>query len=131
MSREIVTNENREEYIEQKLSKKPYDPGVVNVPLAKRGNIDAQIDKYKKEEEKKKKTEWSSKLQAQKEESRATKAKAKEMYDKHKNHIIEVYGAKHGKAQIRKALSEMVKTDPEKFNKFFAKYNAEHKVEND
>ena len=48
------------------------DHGVLNVPLAKRGNIDKQIDRYKREKEIAKRNE----LDARKAEFDANKTKA-------------------------------------------------------
>ena len=48
------------------------DHGVLNVPLAKRGNIDTQIDRYKREKEIAKRNE----LDARKAEFDAKKTKA-------------------------------------------------------
>jgi hypothetical protein len=127
MAREIVTSENREEYMEKKLAKKlgrPYDPGEVNIPLAKRGDIDKQLDKYKAEQKEAKET----KSKGFRKEAKTDKQRAKAIYDKHLDTILEKTKDKFGEDKIRGMMNDFVKNDPDKMIKFFEKFSKEHKI---
>jgi hypothetical protein len=127
MAREIVTSENKAEYDAKKMAQKSYDPGVVNVPLSKRGNIDSDLEKHSK----KVVAEKELKSKNFRKEAKEEKLRAKELWEKHKEHILKTTGPKFGEAKIKNTLNEMIQQDPQKFMKFFEKYNAEHKVQND
>ena len=127
MAREIVTSENREEYMEKKMAEKsgrPYDPGEVNIPLAKRGDIDKQLDKYKAEQKEAK----ESKSKGFRKEAKTDKQRAKAIYDKHLDTILEKTKDKFGEDKIRQMMTDFVKNDPEKMIKFFEKFSKEHKL---
>ena len=107
------------------LKSQAYDPGVVNVPLSKRGDIDKQLDKYK-EEQKRVKLDENRK---RKEESKQEKIRAKSILDKHMNMILEKTGPKFGEAKIRNLMSDWSKHEPHKVINFFNKFSKEHKIE--
>jgi hypothetical protein len=125
MAREIVTSENKAEYDAKKMGKTLYDPGIVNVPLEKRGNIDSELEKYTKKTKAEKEIKHKEFRQKAKEE----KLRAKELWEKHQEHILKTTGPKFGEAKIKNTFTEMAKQEPQKFMKFFEKYNSEHKLE--
>jgi len=125
MTREVVTSENRDEYMANKMKPKAYDPGIVNVPLAKRGDIDKQIDKYK-EEQKRTKLDENRK---RREESKEQKIRAKAILDKHMATILEKTGPKFGEAKIKGLMSDWSKHEPHKVIQFFGKFSKEHGIE--
>lgn len=88
------------------------DTAAVNVPLAKRGNIDAQIDKYKKEQA----TEKKQKRISDAATNKKLKAKAKELFGEYAKALAErtskSKGVKVGDAL--KAIDSLVKWEPEK-----------------
>ena len=120
MVREIVTSENKADYDQSKINKTPYDPGVVNVPLSKRGNIDAQLDRYKAEQAKNAKTE--AKIKA--EETRTNKQKAKEMLAEHMDSMLKVHGPKYGEKNLKSMFTDWSKWQPEKLIKFVEGHKA-------
>ena len=127
MPRDIVTSENREEFMEKKMAEKsgrPYDPGEVNIPLAKRGDIDKQLDKYKAEQKELK----EAKGKGFRKEAKTDKQRAKAIYDKHLDTILEKTKDKFGEDKIRGMMTDFVKNDPDKMIKFFEKFSKEHKI---
>lgn len=90
---------------------KPLDHGELNVPLAKRGDIDAQIDQYKAEQAAVKKTEARTRSA----EFKADKARAKELFAEVGDTMIARHGEKLGEKELRKTLDSMVKWEPKKF----------------
>ena len=126
-----VTSENKAEFDKEFMEKRgqlksqAYDPGIVNVPLSKRGDIDKQLDKYK-EEQKRVKLDENRK---RKEESKQEKIRAKTILDKHMNMIVEKTGPKFGEEKIRNLMSDWSKHEPHKVINFFNKFSKEHKIE--
>ena len=98
------------------------DTAVVNIPLAKRGNIDNQIDKYKAEQ--KKLSDLVRKSDTV--ERKTDKAQAKELFAEHGEAMIAKHAPKFGEKQIRSVLDSMVKWEPKKFIAFTAKHQAEN-----
>lgn len=97
------------------------DTAVVNIPLAKRGNIDAQIDKYKSEQKK-----LSDLLGKQKSaEKKTDKAQAKDLWTQHGAAMVAKFAPKFGEKQIRETLDSMVKWEPKKFIALAGKFHAE------
>ncbi|QLI96510.1 hypothetical protein H0A34_05485 [Providencia rettgeri] len=96
------------------------DHGILNVPLSKRGNIDAQIDKYKAELEAAKKT----KEKAIKAEFSANKAIAKELWNKVDKDLIKQDAKKRGVkfSELRDVLHDFVKWQPNKAIKVLPDY---------
>lgn len=128
MARDIVTSENREEFIAKKMAEKSgraYDPGEVNIPLEKRGDIDKQLDKYKAEQKELK----EAKSKEFRKEAKSDKQRAKAIYDKHLPTILEKTKEKFGEDKVRGMMSDWVKNDPEKLVKFFEKFSKEHKLQ--
>jgi hypothetical protein len=128
MARDIVTSENREEFIAKKMAEKSgraYDPGEVNIPLEKRGDIDKQLDKYKAEQKELK----EAKSKEFRKEAKSDKQRAKAIYDKHLPTILEKTKEKFGEDKVRGMMSDWVKNDPEKLVKFFEKFSKEHKIQ--
>jgi hypothetical protein len=107
------------------LKPQAYDPGIVNVPLSKRGDIDKQLDKYK-EEQKRIKLDENRK---RREESKQEKIRAKAILDKHLNTIVEKTGPKFGEAKIKSLMSDWSKHEPHKIIHFFNKFSKEHGIE--
>ena len=95
----------------------PLDHGTLNVPLAKRGNIDNQLDRYKKEqaavENKKREIRNSEHVDA--------KSVAKPMFDTLSSDHIKVYADKAGikPSEAKKELKSMAHWQPEKAVKVF------------
>ena len=98
------------------------DTAVVNIPLAKRGNIDNQIDKYKAEQ--KQLSDFVRKTDAG--ERKTDKAHAKELYAEHGAALIAKHGAKYGKNEFKSMLDSMVKWEPKKFISVATKFHAEN-----
>lgn len=96
------------------------DHGILNVPLSKRGNIDAQIDKYKAEQEAAKK----AKEKAIKAEFSANKAIAKELWSKVDKDLIKQDAKKRGVkfSELRDVLHDLVKWQPHKAIKVLSNY---------
>jgi hypothetical protein len=94
-----------------KEEKKP-DQAIVNVPLAKRGNIDAQIDKYKKQQS----AEFEASVKQGRKELKDERAEAKELFAKYGEAIAERTAAKHGKTkqEVLAFLKQQVSADPPK-----------------
>lgn len=99
----------------------PLDHGVLNVPLAKRGNIDAQIDKYKAEKE----AEEARGIKAARIKHKELKTQASTLLDEHLPAILERHGPKFGKANLRQTMKDMASIEPAKFVKFVEKFQAE------
>lgn len=95
----------------------PLDHGTLNVPLAKRGNIDNQLDRYKKEqaavENKKREIRNSEHVDA--------KSVAKPMFDTLSSDHIKAYADKAGikPSEAKKELKSMAHWQPEKAIKVF------------
>jgi hypothetical protein len=87
------------------------DLAQINVPLAKRGNIDAQLDRYKQDQATAAKQEAKTTIA----QRRTDKARAKELFAQHGEAIVAQHGAKFGDKETRKTLDSMVKWEPAKF----------------
>ncbi|MTC29187.1 hypothetical protein [Providencia alcalifaciens] len=96
------------------------DHGILNVPLSKRGNIDAQIDKYKAEQAAIKKT--GSK--AAKAIFNDNKEIAKELWNKVDKDLIKQDAKKRGVkfSELRDVLHDFVKWQPHKAIKVLPDY---------
>ncbi|EJD6541500.1 hypothetical protein M0K83_RS20565 [Providencia rettgeri] len=96
------------------------DHGILNVPLSKRGNIDAQIDKYKAEQAAIKKTE----SKAAKAMLNDNKAIAKELWSKVDKDLIKQDAKKRGVkfSELRDILHDFVKWQPHKAIKVLPNY---------
>ena len=87
------------------------DPAVVNVPLSKRGDIDAQIDRYKAEQEKAKRAADAA--------HRANKAllidEARRLFDAAPDSAFAAMAERHGKTakQVRASLKSYVRARPQ------------------
>jgi len=97
------------------------DTAVINIPLAKRGDINAQLDKYKAEQTKL--SSLAAKDASQK--KKTDKAQAKEIFASHGQEMIERFAPKFGKQNITDILDQMVKWEPKKFLAFAEKHKAE------
>lgn len=97
------------------------DPAMVNIPLSKRGNINAELDKYKAGQAAKAKTEQKAGA-AQK---KTDKVAAKEMMAEHGPALHARFDAKFGHKALADMLDQMVKWEPAKFIKFVEKHKAE------
>lgn len=87
------------------------DHGVLNIPLAKRGNIDAQIDRYKA-------AQVSAGRVAAKSASaqrHTDKARALELFAEVGEVIIAKHGQKLGAKALRDMLASQVKWEPARF----------------
>lgn len=95
----------------------PLDHGALNVPLSKRGNIDAQLDQYKKEqaalENEQREIKKSNHADAQ--------ATAKPMFDTLSAAQIKIYANKAGirPSEAKKELKSMAHWQPKKAVKVF------------
>lgn len=96
------------------------DHGILNVPLSKRGNIDAQLDKYKAEQAVIKKAE----IKSAKEVFNANKAIAKELWSKVDKDLIKQDAKKRGVkfSELRDVLHDLVKWQPHKAIKVLPNY---------
>ena len=97
------------------------DHGVLNVPLAKRGDINAQIDAYKADQAAQAKA--AAKIAAA--QHKADKARAKELLAVNEAAIVARHGAKFGVRELRHALDQWAKWEPRKLIAFVAKFHAE------
>ncbi|MFA9287688.1 hypothetical protein ACCQ08_23105 [Comamonas sp. SY3] len=89
------------------------DHGVLNVPLSKRGNIDNQIDRYKREQAIAKRNE----LDARKAEFNAKKTKAlaliAELSDERAKELMTMH--KLTRKQLDEVLMSIARTKPDAF----------------
>ncbi|QUT02804.1 hypothetical protein [Proteus terrae] len=96
------------------------DHGVLNVPLSKRGNIDAQIDKYKAEQAsiKKDKSDLAKSVFSDNKEI------AKELWNKVDKELIKIDAKNRGMrfSELRDILHDFVKWQPHKAIKVLPKY---------
>ncbi|MFH7764608.1 PLxRFG domain-containing protein [Acinetobacter sp. BSP-28] len=95
----------------------PLDHGALNVPLSKRGNIDAQLDQYKKEQ-----TALENEKRAiQKGNHADAQAIAKPMFDTLSTEQIKTYANKAGikPSEAKKELKSMTHWQPQKAVKVF------------
>lgn len=97
------------------------DHGVLNIPLSKRGNIDAQIDAYKREQASQQKAE----AKARSVQFAADKAQAKALLAEHGAAIEARFGAKFGIRELRKTLDQWSKWEPARLIAFINKFNNE------
>lgn len=97
------------------------DHGVLNIPLSKRGNIDAQIDAYKRQAIAQTKADAKVKAALNK----ADKATAKALLAQHQDAIVARHGAKFGVRELRTTLDSWAKWEPAKLIAFVAKFQAE------
>jgi hypothetical protein len=89
------------------------DQAVVNVPLAKRGDIDKQLDKHKADQAKQLKADTKTRAA----ETRDDKARARELYNLYGAQIAAKFAANHPgstTASIMKTLDSLVKWEPKK-----------------
>lgn len=94
------------------------------MPLAKRGNIDAQLDKYKKEQAQLAATKAKETAQ----QTRENKALAKSLLAEHQDAIVEKHGAKFGEKEIKNMLDQWAKWEPKKLINFVDKFINEQKA---
>jgi hypothetical protein len=97
------------------------DHGMLNVPLAKRGDIDAQIDAYKRRQ--------AAQAQVDREQAAnlfaADKAHAKALLAQHEVAIVARHGARFGVKALRAQLDSWAKWEPRKLIAFVGKFVAE------
>lgn len=105
---------------------KPLDHGVLNIPLNKRGDIDAQIDKWKKQQQEK--SEKAGREAAKK--FTDDKKAAQELYDQYGDQIAKEFIAKHGGtvSDTKKTLQRLVKMKPTITRAKFAEFEAKIKA---
>ena len=97
------------------------DHGVLNIPLSKRGDIDAQLDAYKREAFAQEKR--ASMLKAA--QRKADKAQAKQLLAKHEAAILARHGEKFGVKALRETLDQWAKWEPAKLIAFVNKFLSE------
>ena len=87
------------------------DGAIVNIPLAKRGDIDAQIDRYKAEQEKQKLAEHK----ALKDAKAPLIAEARRLFDAAPDSAFAGMAKRHGKTpkQVRALLKSYVSARPQ------------------
>ncbi len=93
------------------------DGAVVNVPLAKRGDLNREIDRHKKIQQEKANLQDISR--------RASRTEAKQLASQHLDRMIEHFGSKPqfgGPANVRATLDSMAKWEPSKFVQFVDKF---------
>lgn len=103
--------------ISSSFQTQPLDHGTLNVPLAKRGNIDNQLDRYKKEQA----AVENEKREIRNSEHADAKSSAKPMFDTLSSDHIKVYADKAGikPSEAKKELKSMAHWQPEKAVKIF------------
>lgn len=106
----------------------PLDHGLLNLPLSKRmGNIDAQLDRYKREQASQARTAAKTETAQRK----IDKARAKELFAQHGDAMVARYGSSErlqalgGAKVVRNELDQMVKWQPQKFVQLAEKFTAE------
>ena len=104
-----------------KPAEQPRDNAVVNIPLAKRGDIDAQLDKYKREQAALAKTKAKESAQ----QTREAKALAKTLLGEYQDVILAKHGDKFGKKELAEQLDQWAKWEPKKLIDFIEKFRAE------
>lgn len=87
------------------------DGATVNIPLGKRGNIDAQIDRYKAEQEKQKRAEHKALNDAKAQ----LIAEARRLFDAAPDSAFNAMAKRHGKTpkQVRAMLKSYVRARPQ------------------
>lgn len=108
----------RKRLINEKMSGKA-DQAVVNIPLAKRGNIDNQIDSFKKQQA----TETRKKHKELESQAKVDRAEAQRLFEIHGKALAETTAAKHGvdKKEAIATMKEMISGRPAYARKFFEK----------
>lgn len=103
--------------ISSSFQTQPLDHGTLNVPLVKRGNIDNQLDRYKKEQA----AAENEKREVRNSEHVDAKSVAKPMFDTLSSDHIKVYADKAGikPSEAKKELKSMAHWQPEKAIKVF------------
>jgi len=96
------------------------DHGILNVPFAKRGNIDAQIDRYKAGQAIAAKALARAAAQVRREE----KARAKALFAEVGKRMVEVYTPTLGR-EVKGLVRSMSIWEPRKFIKLAEKFKAE------
>lgn len=91
-------------------SAKQLDHGELNV-VGRTNTINADLDRYKKEQSKKAAVDRKSAAQ----ENRLLKAKAKELFAVHSVAMIEKFKGKFGEKELANKFDQMVKWEPSKF----------------
>ena len=93
------------------------DMAMVNVPLSKRGggDLNSQIDKWKRQEEASRKSSAAK--------GRDAKKEAKSLFAQHGQEMIDKYSPKLG-AGVAKTVKDMATWQPEKFIKMVANFKA-------
>lgn len=92
------------------------DRAIVNIPLSKRGDIDAQIDRYKADQEKQKRADHK----AWKEAKAPLIAEARRLFDSAPESAFAELAERNGKTakQVRASLKSYVRARPEMIIKF-------------
>jgi hypothetical protein len=122
----VVTSQNLDSFNRAELAKRqPMDHGELNVPLAKRGSIDAELDKYHAA----KKSDERIEAQSQSAQNKANKATAKTMAAEHLPGLLEKHGANFGAKALAGHVDQLCKWDPEKAISLFNKYKSENGIE--
>lgn len=94
------------------------DHGILNVPLSKRGDINAQLDRYKIDQARLERAKSAERIKA----SIEAKATAKALLSEHIEVIVEHYKAKYTPTEIRRLLNGWAKWEPKKLIWFIEKY---------
>lgn len=100
------------------MTLQPLDHGILNIPLSKRGNIDAQLDRYKAEQRKQERAEHRDRMEAFRANRVEAKAKFAELKasGKIKANALK-YG--HNPREFAQMLDSMAKWEPSKFLKIY------------
>lgn len=87
------------------------DPAVVNMPLGQRGNIDAQIDHYKAEQEKQRRAEHK----AWRDAKEPLIEEARRLFEAAPDSAFAALAERHGKTQkqVRALLKSYVRARPQ------------------
>jgi hypothetical protein len=96
---------------------KPLDHGELNIP-GKTKNIDAELDKYKKQQA----ADAKAKAKTASAEKKENKAKAKALFDEYIDAIKAKHGAKYGAKEVENMLDGWVKWEPKKAIQFIEQF---------
>jgi len=98
-----------------------FDHGVLNISLSKRGDIDAQLDKYKAD----KAAKEAKENKAASAEKKTEKQRAKELLAEHGDALEARFGAKMAKGELKRTLQDMAKWEPKKLIMLVEKHKKE------
>lgn len=97
------------------------DLAIINIPLSRRGDINAELDRFKAAQRKAE----ARQARADRAERQSDKTQAKALLGQYEAAILATHGAKFGEKTLRHMLDRWVKWEPKRLIAFVERFRLE------